>query len=208
MRDWVAIIEFDAVSGDLGFAVDMVEALVDQLREWHPIGMYHPDRYALQLHVPADGAGEALHTAVANHELAARAVGITSSFLRAEIVTLGEFEEAWLAGMPESGQAASGAGQALASTEAYQATRALIGATTTQDVTDVVVRFVHTVGATVHVGSPRELPGMVTIDLSIAAEQPLYASAQAVSMACLSIERWLPALVDDAKSALILLDQR
>lgn len=203
---WVVILEFN-VAPDL-FEVETVDALVEHLREWDPIGMYHPERYALQLHLPATAAADALGIAMANHNHAARALGTTSSFIRAEVLTLGEFEAAWLAGVTETDAAASRSGHELASTGAYEATRALIGASTTQEVTDVVVRFVHAAGGSVHVGGPCHIPGMVSIDLFIVGDQALYASAEAVSMAGLVIQRWLPPLIDDAKSALVLLERR
>ena len=55
--------------------------------------MYNPHRYAIQLHIAAVAPYEALRCAVAYHDLAARAVGLTKSSLsRAEVLTLGEFE--------------------------------------------------------------------------------------------------------------------
>jgi hypothetical protein len=207
MGDWVVVLEFSACRGERPFELTVVQALVERLREWHPSGLYNPDRYAVQLHIPAAGADEALRVATSFHEQAVRAVGTTASFTRAEVLTLGEFEESWHDAAASGSSLPSGAAQALISIEVYEATRALLSASTPAEVTDVLVRFVLAVGGRVNVGQRRHVPGMVSVDLSIAPGEQLYAMAESFSVAGLIIERWLPPLVDDAKRTLVLLER-
>ena len=207
MGDWVVVLEFTAFREQRPFELHVVQALVERLREWHPSGLYNPDRYAVQLHVSAAAADEALRMATAYHEQAAQAVGASSAFTRAEVLTLGEFEETWhdLAATGSS-LPPGGAAQALISIEVYEATRSLLSASTTSEVIDVLVRFVLAVGGRINVGQPRQVPGMVAVDLSIAPGEPLHAMAESFSVAGLIIERWLPPLIDDAKRTLVLLE--
>lgn len=207
MGDWVVVLEFSAFRGERPFELGVVQALIERLREWHPSGLYNPDRYAVQLHVPAVAADEALRIAASYHEQAVHAVGATAAFTRAEVLTLGEFEETW---HDTAGAGASlpsgGAAQALISIEVYEATRALLGAATPSEVVDVLVRFVLAVGGRVNVGQQRHVPGMVSVDLSISPGEQLHAMAESFSVAGLIIERWLPPLIDDAKRTLVLLE--
>jgi hypothetical protein len=207
MGDWVVVLEFSACRGERPFDLAVVQALVERLREWHPSGLYNPDRYAVQLHIPAAGADEALRIATSFHEQAVQAVGAAASFTRAEVLTLGEFEESWHEASASGTALPSGAAQALISIEVYEATRALLGASTPGEVTDVLVRFVLAVGGRVNVGQWRHIPGMVSVDISVEAEEQLYAMAENFSVAGLIIERWLPPLVEDAKRTLTLLDR-
>jgi hypothetical protein len=208
MGDWVVVLEFSAFGGERPFELGLVQAVVERLREWHASGLYNPDRYAVQLHLAAEEAAEALKMAVAYHDLAVQAVGADAVFSRAEVLTLGEFEASW----HDDGQSAargsrSGAAQAMISLEVYEATRALLGASTPPEVTDILVRFVLAIGGQVNVGPPRPRLGTVCVDLSGAANQELHAVADSFSVAGLIIERWLPPLIDDAKRTLELLER-
>jgi hypothetical protein len=70
-----------------------VEALVEALREWHPVGLFHHERYAIQLQLTARDPQTALDFAFAGHRDAARSVAIpATTFVRAEIVRLADFE--------------------------------------------------------------------------------------------------------------------
>jgi hypothetical protein len=207
MGDWVVVLEFSPFRGDRPFELSVVQALVERLREWHPSGLYNPDRYAIQLHVPASAAHEALRLAGSYHEQAMHAIGATGSFTRAEVLTLGEFEESWHPTAGSSSNLPAGrAAQALISVEVYEATRALLGATSSSEVIDVLVRFVLAVGGQVNVGQKRRVPGMLSVDLSIMPGEELHALAETLSVAGLIIERWLPPLIDDAKRTLVLLE--
>jgi hypothetical protein len=207
MGDWVVVLEFSTPQGEHPFELSVVQALVERLREWHPSGLYNPDRYAVQLHIPAVAADEALRIAAAFHEQAVQAVGTTTSFLRAEVLTLGEFEESWHDAATSGTSLPSGAAQAMISIEVYEATRALLSASSPSEVTDVLVNFVLSVGGRVNVGHLRSVPGMVSVDLSTSPGEQLHAMAESFSVAGLIIERWLPPLIDDAKRTLALLER-
>ncbi len=209
MGDWVVVLEFSPLRGDRPFELSVVQALIERLREWHPSGLYNPDRYAVQLHIAAAGADEALRLAMAYYEHAAPTEA-AAAFTRAEVLTLSEFEASWHPPTsPSSGVPAGRAAQALISVEVYEATRALLSATAAPAVTDILVRFVLAVGGQVSVDPPRAvgLPGVVSVDLSISAGEQLQALADNLSVAGLIIERWLPPLIDDAKRTLVLLER-
>jgi len=202
VSDWVVVLEY-GTPGDGQLEIGAVEELVERLREWHPIALYHPDRYALQLHISAIAADEALRMAAAYHEHAARGIGSRATFTRAEVLTLGELEENWGTGTGDksSGQPSKSA-EALTSTEVYNATRALLGASTPSAITEILVHFVLAVGGGVNIGERRHAPGLASVEMSIAPGQQLHAVAESFSVAGLIIERWLPALMDDARRRL------
>ena len=76
-----------------------VEALVEALREWHPVGLFHHERYAIQLQLTAPDPEAALEFALARHRAAARSAAIpATTFLRAEIVRLTDFESSGVSG--------------------------------------------------------------------------------------------------------------
>lgn len=208
MSDWVVVLEYGTLD-DRRLEIGTIEDLVERLREWHPIALYHSDRYALQLHISAVAADEALRLATAYHEQAARIVGSFASFTRAEVLTLGELEQSWSSGETTPSETPSlnadrpsRSAEALTSTEVYNATRALLGASTPTEVTEILVHFVLAVGGSVHVGERRPIPAMASVEMSISPGQQLYAVADNVSVAGLILERWLPALMVDAKRRL------
>ncbi|HEX3540656.1 MAG TPA: hypothetical protein VHT75_09460 [Acidimicrobiales bacterium] len=209
MNDWIVILEFS--SGDMGGRIDVavVEYFVARLAVWRPVGLYHPDRYALQLHVPARTADEALHEAVCQHRKAAASVGSSATFSRAEVVSLAEFERTWDSSC--SSPALSGpaslprSDDTLVCAEVYAATRALVSATTVEEVTTILTDCVVAVGGTVQLGSAPAPPGTTAIDFTVVPEWPLFATADSISVPAMILERWLPPLVDDARHKLALL---
>lgn len=206
MTDWVVVIEFSTVaSGDGPFELSAVQDLIEQLREWQPTGLFHPDRYAIQLNVSASGADEALHIATSQHDWAAEATSVGGSFTRAEVLTVAEFEEMWHLEASDGNPRPWKKSAALTSIEVYEATRDLLAASTAAEVTDILVHFVLTVGGRVSVGRARHLPGITSIDLADGPGEELQATAESFSVAGLLIERWLPQLVDDARRTLVLL---
>jgi hypothetical protein len=93
----------------------------------------------------------------------------------------------------------------LVCTEVYDATRALLGAATLEEVTAILTSCVLAIGGKVHVGPRSPCPGTTLIDLTIVPTSPIYGSADSVSVAGMILERWLPPLVDDARHKLTLL---
>ncbi|MDQ1427280.1 MAG: hypothetical protein QOK39_756, partial [Acidimicrobiaceae bacterium] len=92
-EEWVAVLEFAPWPGDPPLRQGDVEALVEALREWHPVGLFHHERYAIQLQLTARDPQTALDFAFAGHRDAARSVAIpATTFVRAEIVRLADFE--------------------------------------------------------------------------------------------------------------------
>ena len=206
MNDWIVILEF--TSADVGGRIDVavVEYFVARLAEWRPVGLYHPDRYALQLQVSAVTADEALHEAVVQHRMAAAALGSGAIFSRAEVVSLTEFERTWEP--PPAPTLSAPAllpradGETVVCAEVYDATRALVSAATAEEVTSILTDCVIAIGGTVQLGSAPPAPGTTLIDLTIVPEWPVFATADTISVPAMILERWLPPLVDDARQKL------
>jgi hypothetical protein len=90
--DWVVVIEAGTQGSGDSFLFPDIENLVGRLREWHTTGLFNPYRYSLELHIVAPTPYEALRCAAGYHDLAAQAVGLRPSLIRAEVLTLGEYE--------------------------------------------------------------------------------------------------------------------
>ena len=210
MNDWIVILEFS--SGDLGGRIDVavVEYFVARFAAWRPVGLYHPDRYALQLHISAPTADEALHEAVVQHQKAAAAVCSGTTFSRAEVVSLPEFERTWDSPAPSPALASPGSlpradEETIVCPEVYDATRALVRAATAEEVTTILTDCVVAIGGTVQLGLAPPAAGTTVIDLTIVPDLPLFATADSISVPAMILERWLPPLVADARQKLALL---
>ncbi|MDQ1358058.1 MAG: hypothetical protein QOF20_2258 [Acidimicrobiaceae bacterium] len=203
LDDWVVIIEATTDRATDSFDFTAVQDLLGRLREWHASGLYNPQRYAIQLHIAAVAPYDALRCAVAYHDLASRAVGLTkSSLTRAEVLTLGEFEMGLLLPAAPPGTPSPRGRHSLISQELYTTTRALLRVSTPGEITALLVAFVTSVGGSVNVGECRPVPGMITVALSTGAEEQLHAVAESMSVAGMIIEQSLPTLVEDARLAL------
>jgi hypothetical protein len=201
--DWVVIIEATTNRDGDSFDFTAVQDLLGRLREWHASGLYNPHRYAVQLHIAAVAPYEALRCAVAYHDLATRAVGLTkSSLTRAEVLTIGEFEMGLLLPPAPTGTPSPRTRHGLISQELYSTTRALLRVSTPGEITELLVGFVTAVGGSVNVGECRPVPGMITVALSPGSGEQLHAVAESMSVAGMIIEQSLPTLVDDARLAL------
>jgi hypothetical protein len=102
-EEWVAILEFAPWPGDAALQQVHVESLVESLREWRPVGLFHHERYAIQLQLSAPDPQAALEFALDGHRRAARSAALPATrFVRGEIVTLTEFESTHL--LPDAGE--------------------------------------------------------------------------------------------------------
>jgi hypothetical protein len=207
MGDWVVVLEFKASRSQRPFEFHVVQGLVERLTEWHSAGLYSTDRYTVQLQLPALGADEALRMAAMYHEQAARPLDAPPAFIRAEVLTLEEFEAIW-PGTTESTPENMAAGApppavpAVISTEVYEATRALLNAARPTEAVEILVDFVLAVGGQISMGRPQPLPGALCLDISLSPGEQLHAVAERDRVAGAILERWLPPLIQDASRAL------
>ena len=90
---WVVVLESSTRRSVGDMDEDGLRRLLVGLGELQPVGLHSPDRYAVQLHIPADTHAEALVIAV-DHWRAevARLGGGSPPLYRAEVMTLEEFE--------------------------------------------------------------------------------------------------------------------
>jgi hypothetical protein len=203
MGDWVVVLDFVAGGGGQRFSLDSVDRLIERLGEWQPSGLYNPGRYAVQLHLAAPSAEEALRLASLVHANAARGMAVRPLFVRSEVLTLSEFDATWQVGAgPARGEANQEAGTPV---EVYDATRALLSAPTSADVADILVNFVVGVGGHVVFGERPPDPNMLMIDLPIGHGEQVCAAAESFSVSGMVIEHWLPRLLDDAQHMMTLL---
>src|SRR5207237_9559398 len=86
MAAWVVRIE--AGSKDERIEAEQVERLLDCLGDFTLAGLYQPDRYAVQLLLPADNPAEALTVAESHYRLAVELTGLPEwPVVRAEVET-------------------------------------------------------------------------------------------------------------------------
>jgi hypothetical protein len=203
LEDWVVVLEATTEPDGEKLEFGAVQHLLSRLGDWNATGLYNPDRYAVQLHVPALAPYEAVRCAVAYHRREARAAGLgRCTVARVEVMTLGEFACGVRAPTAEESATAQPASRAgLVSEELYLITRALLRLTGPGQVGELLVGFVTAAGGSVRFGDFFPIPGMIAIDLSVAPGERLYAVAETVSVAGMIFEQSLPSLVDDARLA-------
>ena len=195
---WVALLEFGVHHAEPPFEFDEVAALVEALDEWGSTALYYPSRYAIQVHVDADEPDAAMRLAAAAHRAAVVSGVIRPSrLLRAELLTLAEFEEDAERALALEDAALTRGRSDLVCNEVHDATRALIGAVTSAQVDAIILDFVVSIGGRVVVGGPHAAIGEVVIDLGLDAVPPTYAVADANSVAGLVLETALPTLLED-----------
>jgi hypothetical protein len=204
--EWVIVLEFVPGSAGAPIDYDTVHDVVDELRAWQPTGLFAPDRYALQLRVPADQPMAALRRGLALHRRAVDSVGAPAPVLaRIEVLTTAEFDRQW---DDFSGRRAGAAQDSTVLTnDVYWATRSLLRAATPSQVTNILVGFVLAVGGEIDVAAPDGRPDKVVVDLTTDECEPLYATADAVSVPGLIVEQSLPALVADSRAVVARLRQ-
>jgi hypothetical protein len=199
--EFVIVLEFQTGITGEGIDYEVLQAVVEELREWHPAALFSPDRYALQLHVVAGRPTEALRRALDLHDGAVRAVGVPAMALaRIEVLTGTEFESQW-----DPAGAAPGDGamsDRVLSNDLYWATRGLLRAASATELTDVLVGFVTGVGGQIERQPPDGLEGRVSIDMSVDDEDSLFAVVDPGSVSGLIVEHSLPRLVADARLVL------
>jgi hypothetical protein len=202
-REWIVLLEAAPEETDGGPAVCLsdVEEFLGMLADYAPSALYAPDRYAVQITVPAGDPQRALAAGVDRFHLAVSASGLPGwPLVRAEVKTPAELEaelraeEAPL--FPPVGTLTVDA-DALAA--AYQATRAILSAVSEKEVTVILATLVHRLGGAV-VPASRRGPDTLAIELTFGGGDPLMVAAEPVSIARLRLEELLPSVVDDARA--------
>lgn len=90
--EWVVVIE-TVGEGSSVMTIDGVRRLMELMAERNPTTLYSPDRYALQIVVPAHSAQQALADALATWQEAQRELNVDGwQLVRAEVITEAEFE--------------------------------------------------------------------------------------------------------------------
>ena len=203
VQDWVVIVEVSIGNSERHYDLDALEDLLEALHEWHPSALFNHDGYAVQLHVAAPTAADALRWALGRHDRTTAQIGLTNvSFLRTEILTLAELERSCQDEIATSLSLHLISETAPVPAQVYEATRSILSAATPSQVVDHVVNFVLGVGGCVHLGQPPEEDEVVTVALAIGRRSEMYATGDTLTVAGFLIEHWLPHLLEDAREAL------
>lgn len=206
---WVAILEFGVHPAEPPFEFDEVAALVEALDDWGSTALYNPFRYAIQVRVNAAEPDLALRLVAAAHRAAVVSGVIRAArLLRAELLTLAEFEDDSDRALALEDMALTRGRSDLVCNEVHDATRALIGAASGEQIDAIVLEFVDSVGGQVTVGIHRPACGEVVIDLGFDHGPSTYAVAEANSVAGLLLETALPPLLEDVARARVRLTRR
>lgn len=203
VEDWVVIVEVSIGRSERQYDLDALEDLLEALHEWHPSALFNHDGYAVQLHVAAPTAADALRSALGRHDRTTAQIGLTNvCFLRTEILTLAELERSCQDEISASTSRHRISEATPVPNQVYEATRAILTAATPSQVVDNVVNFVLAAGGSVHLGQPPQDDDVVTVALPIGRRSDMYASGDTLTMAGFLIEHWLPQLLDDAREVL------
>jgi len=200
---WVVSLEIDRLADDRPVELADVKAAYEHLGAWNPTCRWQMDHYTVVVEVPAPDALEATACAMAQYGDAIAAVGLgTPRFVRVKVVRAQDSRSPWRApDGPADAPAPSGL-KGFVTPELVAATRALLTATTEDEVTQTLHRFIVAVGGRVELGAPRPRTGMIDLDVSIGRTRAYHAIVPSFSVAGLIIEGSLPTLVADARCAL------
>jgi hypothetical protein len=196
-RDWVILLEAAAEHGAPHLELHALEALLGCLADFAPTALYAPDRYAVQLRVAAVDPADALDSATASWRIAARGAGVPRwPLVRVEIKTPEELEaerraEERTTPMPQADTSALQA--------AYRATRALVAATSLDDISAALSVLVHDLGGLVRPASYRD-PDAIPVDLTLGQGPAMVPVIERLSVARLQLEEVLPVVLEDARA--------
>jgi hypothetical protein len=202
METWIALLEFVAPVGDRPFQVEDLLLLLQELAPWQPEHLWTADRYAVQLRLAARTPQEAVQRALDCYRLARQAVDLApSKLVRVEAMTADEMERGWhLEDSADSWGTAVPVLQRLDCPEVYTATRALLAATGAVEIAEIVEHFVVTIGARVLTRQPHAETDVTIFALGLEEGPCRYAAVEALSVAGLLLEQFLPTLLADARS--------
>src|SRR5438270_1380334 len=198
--EWIVLLE---VSLDRVARVDAgdVERLLVALTDWYPSALHAPDRYALQLVVPAATPDLALTTGLDLWRAAAVRAGLPRCpVVRAEVKTPAELAAEHDHELTAPATDAAVDGDAMAA--AYHTMRRLFDVVRPAEVLAALLDFVHDLGATVAPAADRRRDA-VPVDLSFGHAPPLVPVAKAGTRARRRVDELLPAIVEDARAALL-----
>jgi hypothetical protein len=209
-EEWIVVLEYQPGTGCPLIGCDTVHEMIEALRPWRPSALYSPDRYALQLHVPARRPSDALQSGLQLHDQAAATIGISPPRLvRTEVMTTGEFQRQW--DDPDAAAAADAAAPAavvrpgrVLTDDVYWATRALLRAQSREDLDDILTRFVAAAGGQVQdiaAVSADQVGFDISLDSAVSPEGDAgrYAVVERISVTAVVLEHTLATLVADAR---------
>lgn len=202
-NEWVVLVEAERVDAPSVLTLEHLDRLLELLEEHCPTGLWSPDRYALQIIVPATSPEEALLTGLAEWRSAVARLDLPEwRLVRVEVKTPAELEAEHRASVCDAGPSGPSSQEALRA--AYLATRRLVAAKSRREVAEVLAALAMTLGATI-VKTDALHPFTLPLDLS-ADGRGVRPIVEPLSLARLDLEEVLPAVMLDAARVLRLLD--
>ena len=200
-RDWVVLLEAGP-EGDARGQLELtaLEEFLGLLADCAPSALYAPDRYAVQLTIAGTEPHGVLAECVQRWRAAVAGAGLPSwPLVRVEVKTPAELEaENRAEREPLLPSSMTVTVDAEALDGAYQATRALLGATSEHDVRVILATLVYRLGGAVVPSSQRPADAL-PVDLGLGEDDPMIAVAEPFSIARLRLEELLPFVMEDAR---------
>lgn len=204
---WVVLLEAQADDAVPALALGDLEGMVALLADHSPSGLWSARRYALQFVVPAESPDAAVAPALSRWRATLARLGLHEwPVVRLEVKTLAELA-AERKTFDEQHRLDSGPTSEDALRAAYLATRELLSVRSRSDAAAIVAWLARRLGA--DLVPPGADGGVVMpLDLSFGAAEPLWASADPISISRLELEEVLPTVVLDALRILHLQEGR
>ncbi len=200
MTDWAVVIECTS-PGQPPLDLTVIDRLVEHLSQWRATALYNPDRYALQVVVDSDDPRSALGSASQVHNEAIRTLDMPRwPIVRIEAMTLAELARSWEVLVPNPSLLPKRVWEICPSftVRMYEIGRLLVRATTIEELSGLLVRFVHESGGWTP-EPDQDRHKLLPIDLSLGTGAPVLLAAEPMSSGRLLLEDALPTLVEDAK---------
>ncbi len=204
---WVVLLEAHADDAVPALTLGDLEGMVALLADHSPSGLWSARRYALQFVVPAESPDAAVAPALARWRATLARLGLREwPVVRLEIKTLAELA-AESRTFDEQHRLDRGPTSDDAVRAAYLATRELLSARSRSDAASIVGWLARRLGAKL-VPPGHEGGVVMPLDLSLGAADPVWASADPISISQLELEEVLPTVVLDALRVLHLRDSQ
>lgn len=197
MDTWIVLVEASTTTPGQPLDPASVEALLTFFEDETPVGLYAPDRYALQVWSAAPRAEQAITDVIGRWRAAASESGLGScQLVRAEVMTPAELHAELQSGGSRLCQPT--AYERLDAIEAVQeATKSLLRTRGPQEVTKVVVALVHRLGGSIVVADGNH-PYRLPFDLSFGEGRALSPAAAPYTTARQLLQEHVPGVVEDA----------
>ena len=206
MDKWVVVLEASEERSDPPLDPVTLKLLLSELATFDPTALYAPDRYALQLLLPAASPSDALSEGTERWRRAVGRVGLREwQLVRAEVKTLAELDSEHLVDQEEVPPVLNA--DAVAVHAAHHATRQLLRIRSAAEVPPIIWSLISRLGGHV-VPKAIDDPSALSISMPFGELRHMAPAAEPLSVARLHIEEILPPFIEDAQRVVSLIDRR